>query len=377
MTLIHCVIFITCAVAHMEMAKPVPFNTASLDNSPIAADGSNFPCKIGGSYGYTVSTMNTIPAGVPQPLEFKGSAIHGGGSCQISISTDKKPTKSSSWKVIKTFIGGCPTPGDQSSNFNFTVPKVVPNGEMTLAWSWINHIGNREFYMNCAPITITGGASNANGMNSLPDMFVANIGTTTCKTPDEGTDPDIPNPGNDVERRGAGPFSSNLPGCNAPAGSVPKGGENTPSQSSIPAAVPSASASPAIPPYNNGQYTPWSAPLNEPTTSPLSIHIGMPPLPSQFSKPTVSSASSLNLSSALLAFSTISTAVALVTTSLPGVVTVTFTQLVSLPASATSSAVLSSSSIYSNKTVSPTNRTPSETLSQSSASHKRRRLFKA
>jgi len=78
------------------------------------------------------------------------------------------------------------------------MPKGMPNGQYTLAWTWFNKLGNREFYMNCAPITVTGGASDTSVMEKLPDMFVANL-DGTCTVP-AGTEFVFPNPGDSVER---------------------------------------------------------------------------------------------------------------------------------------------------------------------------------
>lgn len=53
-------------------------------------------------------------------------------------------------------------------------------------------------YMNCAPITITGGSDDGKAYyDSLPDMLVANVPATDCTT-EESTDPDPPNPGSFV-----------------------------------------------------------------------------------------------------------------------------------------------------------------------------------
>lgn len=140
--------------------------------------------------------MNQIPVGVPQKLSFKGGATHGGGSCQLSVTLDKEPTKNSQWKVIHSILGGCPNSDTGNANgspdyagnptFEYTMPKGMPNGEYTMAWTWFNKIGNREMYMNCAPITVTGGADNNDVLDTLPDMFVANIGNgcTTCENED-------------------------------------------------------------------------------------------------------------------------------------------------------------------------------------------------
>jgi hypothetical protein len=57
-----------------------------------------------------------------------------------------------------------------------------------------NRIGNREMYMNLAPIQVTGGSDSQDYYKSLPDMFKANIPATDCTTP-ESFDATIPNPG--------------------------------------------------------------------------------------------------------------------------------------------------------------------------------------
>lgn len=177
------------ASAHMKMSSPVPFDVASLDNSPLKPDGSDYPCK---TCGYKISAMNKIPVNEPVLLSFDGSAIHGGGTCQIAISMDKEPTKDSTFKVVQTYEGDCPPAAGTGLTFN--LPKDTPSGRLTLAWSWFNRVGNREMYMNLAPIEVTGGSDNEDYFQSLPDLFKANIPATECTTP-ETSDPTIPNPG--------------------------------------------------------------------------------------------------------------------------------------------------------------------------------------
>ncbi|KAK5139446.1 hypothetical protein LTR04_003572 [Oleoguttula sp. CCFEE 6159] len=193
--------------AHMMLNTPVPYGKSSLNNSPLMNDMSDFPCKLRPG-AFDITTMNTIPVGVPQPLSFIGGATHGGGSCQVSVTLDKEPTKNSQWKVIHSIIGGCPSnatgnlsgnpAGTDASVFEFSVPTGMPNGQYTLAWTWFNKIGNREMYMNCAPITVTGGGSDNSVFDTLPDMFVLNIAEGQCQSV-EGEDFAFPSPGASVE----------------------------------------------------------------------------------------------------------------------------------------------------------------------------------
>ncbi|KAJ5832030.1 CAZyme family AA11 [Penicillium riverlandense] len=205
----------SAANAHMIMSNPVPYSKDSLNNSPLAADGSDFPCKLRAD-AWEVTTQNIMPIGESQKLAFIGSATHGGGSCQISLTTDLQPTKTSSWKVIKSFEGGCPAndTGNLSGgatmvdpyHFEFAIPEGIETGKYTLAWTWFNRIGNREMYMNCAPVTVTSGSSKRDTemvekrSTSFPPMFVANInGCTTT----EGIDIRFPDPGDVISYDGA------------------------------------------------------------------------------------------------------------------------------------------------------------------------------
>ena len=73
----------------------------------------------------------------------EGSAIHEGGSCQLSISEDEGET----FKVIKSFIGNCPS-STGPVTLDVDIPKDVKDGDVVFAWTWNNRVGNREFYMN-------------------------------------------------------------------------------------------------------------------------------------------------------------------------------------------------------------------------------------
>ncbi|CAI7624388.1 unnamed protein product [Penicillium bialowiezense] len=189
--------------AHMIMSTPTPYGKDSLNNSPLAADGSDFPCKQRDGVYDAPSTETIIGIGESHALAFEGSATHGGGSCQISLTEDLKPSKSSSWKVIKSFEGGCPANVEgnladgtvDQTQFNFTIPDGISSGKYTLAWTWFNRIGNREI----------GGSSKRSAEElekraaSFPPMFVANVNGCTTK---ESIDIRFPQPGQYVEYDG-------------------------------------------------------------------------------------------------------------------------------------------------------------------------------
>ncbi|KAH6892326.1 chitin-binding, domain 3 [Thelonectria olida] len=199
----------SAASAHMLMANPVPYGLSTLSNGPLEADGSNYPCKMRTGAFEAEGASNVYAQGSKQQLSFKGTAVHGGGSCQISITTDLEPTKDSKFKVIKSIEGGCPA-RDQAGNmgddanaddpytYDYTIPKDLAAGNYTIAWTWFNKVGNREMYMNCAPLTVTGSGGSESALDALPDIFVANIGDD-CGTQDS-TDVQFPNPGDDVDK---------------------------------------------------------------------------------------------------------------------------------------------------------------------------------
>lgn len=209
----------TVANAHMFLATPVRFTEPAATNGPISY--SNFPCQsTAATYAGPTSTMTL---GSDQPLAFEGQSVHGGGSCQISITYDENPTRDSVWKVVKSFEGGCParnTAGNLGADnsataadpytYNFTIPDNIPSGKGTLAWTWLNKVGNREFYMQCAAIELAGTGGDKSNYEALPDMFVANLGTPDSCTVETG-DFVYPDPGTDVEYgNGAKPSGADL-----------------------------------------------------------------------------------------------------------------------------------------------------------------------
>ncbi|KAE8353132.1 hypothetical protein BDV28DRAFT_114227 [Aspergillus coremiiformis] len=224
--------------AHMIMQEPVPYGKDSLNNSPLEDGGADFPCKLRAN-AFQITKENTAAIGQSMPLSFMGSATHGGGSCQVSLTTDREPTKNSKWMVIKSIEGGCPAnvagnmaggpSATGASTFNYTIPDGIQPGKYTLAWTWFNRIGNREMYMNCAPLTVTGGSSKRDEVPdektvekraaSFPPMFVANVNGCLTK---EGVDVRFPNPGSDVVYAGT---SGNLaPQSGAACQGTPKFG---------------------------------------------------------------------------------------------------------------------------------------------------------
>ncbi|KAJ0354011.1 hypothetical protein COL154_000150 [Colletotrichum chrysophilum] len=256
----------TLASAHMKMSSPVPYGAADLDNSPLLADGSNFPCKQRSTVYDAEGASNVYAQGAGGKLAFIGSAVHGGGSCQVSITYDAKPDKNSVWKVIKSIEGGCPAKnaagnlGDNANQqnqdtYDFTIPDDMPAGNGTIAWTWFNKIGNREMYMNCGPVTITGSAGSQSAYQALPDMFVANIGNG-CTTVDS-KDVQFPNPGTSVDKFGEASVLS------APSGTCQEssGGGSGGGSTGSPAPTSTAGAG------NGGGAQPTTAPTSAPAVS--------------------------------------------------------------------------------------------------------------
>ena len=235
----------------------------------------------------TITQWNVMPIGQQQTISFQGQATHGGGACQISLTTDNPPTKDSTFKVIKSIEGGCPStnPGNVGTNpfgygadkFNFAIPDTVKPGNYSLAWTWFNKIGNREMYMNCAPVTVISSGkrdfqeSNAiekrDGIADLPTMFRANSGNG-CSTAASGTVLEIPpaNLGKNVQRIGNEPLTPPVGNCGP--GSPAQGG-----QASSPASA--APVSPAASPVSPSSQAP--PPVVSPAPAPVQPSPQAPP----------------------------------------------------------------------------------------------------
>jgi hypothetical protein len=247
------------ANAHVLMKSPVPYSVDKLDNSPISK--SQFPCK--SQNGFTISTMNQMAAGTKQTLELSGSAVHGGGSCQLSITLDMEPTADSVFKVIKSMEGGCPGVDSQANAYDFELPASIPNGKATFAWTWFSKLsGQPELYMNCAPIEVTGGASDKSAFEALPNMLVANLDKSCESVPNSAIQ--FPDPGSVVQKGSTNDLKAPVgSACGASSGSPP-------ASPSSPAGSPSAPQSSAAAP---------SAPASQPPSAPQSSAAAKPSSP--------------------------------------------------------------------------------------------------
>ncbi|KAK5661561.1 hypothetical protein OQA88_11469 [Cercophora sp. LCS_1] len=263
--------------AHMEMSYPPPFrskfnpNAANIDysmTSPLSNDGTNYPCKgyqadLGTPAG--ASTATFAPGG-SYNFTITGGAAHGGGSCQASLSYDGGKT----FTVIKSIIGGCPL----SSNYDFTIPADAQTGQAIFSWSWQNNLGNREFYQNCAPVTIGGGSAKravvprAEAFSSRPSIFLANLGNG-CTTV-ESADVAYPNPGPDVQDNGG----KQAPPSGSCGSAAPGGGSGGGAQSPAPSSpVQAPTQAPQVPTQAPAPPSPTTKVITRPTTRPGGVFI--------------------------------------------------------------------------------------------------------
>lgn len=112
--------------------------------------------------------MLSVTAGDTINVRFTGPARHGGGYCQFSLSYDGDK----SFIVIGEYDKSCP---NAAYPWPVLIPETVPACERcTFAWSWINSIGNKEFYMNCADIRIRKGPHSKSCLVG-PPIHLANL----------------------------------------------------------------------------------------------------------------------------------------------------------------------------------------------------------
>lgn len=170
-------VFLTFArlcAAHISMSSPPSrrnqlseyYNKPGLVNynlrSPlyVEPDFFSFPCK-GFPKGPSVQTFNTNTITVT----LEGTAVHGGGHCQFGVSYDDK-----NFVVLRTVETNCLL---NSMSYSFDLPEDARGDDVTVFWTWINRIGNREYYMECADVTVetSGNRTDISGK----ELLVVNI----------------------------------------------------------------------------------------------------------------------------------------------------------------------------------------------------------
>jgi hypothetical protein len=144
-----------CINAHISMSYPISRknqlskfyrDSQNVDydlRTPLYVKPNNFifPCK-----GFPVGPSTTTYNDNTISVTLEGTAVHGGGHCQFGISYDNK-----NFLVLKTVLNSCLL---DSMTYTFNLPDNAPGGDLIVFWTWVNRIGNREYYMECADVTV-------------------------------------------------------------------------------------------------------------------------------------------------------------------------------------------------------------------------------
>ncbi|KAI5808221.1 hypothetical protein DFH27DRAFT_545037 [Peziza echinospora] len=178
----------TTVLAHMHLISPRPLGFDARNPTEYdwwvgrlggARTQNPYPCRGKVALMDTEESAATYNAGQSYEFKLGGTSPHWGGSCQLSLSYDRGVT----FRVLKSWSGACPnrqnTPGaDNGQNFKFTVHADAPSGTALLGWSWINR--EREYYHNCAKVTVVGGGKQS--LDALPLAMIAEV-NNGCQTP--------------------------------------------------------------------------------------------------------------------------------------------------------------------------------------------------
>ncbi|KAJ1813118.1 hypothetical protein LPJ56_003576 [Coemansia sp. RSA 2599] len=143
--------------AHVEMKEPPPrhsqFSKFYTDNDDV---DYNMKSPLGPIVGYPCRnfpagpTQGTLVAGHPFRVQFDGVANHLGGDCQFAVSYDNGTSFAVIWdKMATCFLDTV------NGGYDVPVPDYIPAAKKAVfAWTWINAMGSREYYMNCADVRI-------------------------------------------------------------------------------------------------------------------------------------------------------------------------------------------------------------------------------
>ncbi|ORX66636.1 hypothetical protein DL89DRAFT_205660, partial [Linderina pennispora] len=184
-------ILAAAASAHMQINYPCPRFSPHCATTPVLPPGESLNYNLAspiGSGGDILAPLCHSQTAWPQVNEkwtagqsitvkfAQGGAAHGGGHCEFSLSYDGGKT----FVVIHQELKYCFVGSASSSNtantlsYTFNLPSDLPGTDHAVfAWSWVNAVGNREFYMDCADVSISGSSKSFTGK----EMTIANYGS--------------------------------------------------------------------------------------------------------------------------------------------------------------------------------------------------------
>ncbi|KAJ1824116.1 hypothetical protein LPJ60_001005 [Coemansia sp. RSA 2675] len=177
--------------AHVEMKEPAPrhsqFSKFYMDNDDV---DYNMKSPLGPIVGYPCRSFKAGPvqgtmiAGHPFRVTFDGIATHLGGDCQFAVSYDNGTT----FAVLMDKMSNCFL-DTVNGGYDVPIPDTIPaSSKATFAWSWINSLGSREYYMNCADVRI----ENYGRQEPLTahELLVVNLPGKPILTPKTGREED-------------------------------------------------------------------------------------------------------------------------------------------------------------------------------------------
>jgi hypothetical protein len=182
-------LFITPVLAHIQMTQPIPRGSPKgpwpeKDYDIMAPLGNDktYPCQ-GKPKGPITDQWK---AGQIITVDFEPKTMHSGGHCQWSVSYDNEK----SFVTIFTMIQNCLHPSNLPP-YKIPLPPSLPScTSCVFQWTWINAIGAREIYSNCADVRIQSDRPVSQQVYTNNKVLVVHVPNGIGKVI-----PEFPNPG--------------------------------------------------------------------------------------------------------------------------------------------------------------------------------------